>query len=104
MLIVCSSLISSACQDDPPPTPAAPPTTSAAPSASASDTTALKAAGPKATAPTEEAELGTLPDGVGLPVGSKAPDFELPGLDGTTSLESLLSKSQVLLVFYRGGW
>lgn len=112
-LIACASLVA-ACQDDPPAPPpasgasasisaAAPATASAAP-ASAADSTGLKAAGPKPTAPTEETAIGTLPDGVGLPVGSKAPEFELPGLDGTTSLASLLSKSQVLLVFYRGGW
>ena len=55
--------------------------------------------------PTAPAELGTLPDGVGIPVGQVAPDVSLTGLDGApTQLSTLLTSRPLLLVFYRGGW
>lgn len=38
-------------------------------------------------------------------VGDKAPNFLLPDMDGTqVSLEELLKKGPVVLVWYRGGW
>jgi hypothetical protein len=83
---------------------------SASPSATSSSATsssavALKPTKPKAYAATAEDALGTLPDGVGLPVGSKAPDFSLQASDGkTVKLGDLLAKSEVLLTIYRGGW
>lgn len=50
-------------------------------------------------------ELGTLPEGVGIAVGEKAPDFELPSVDGKkVRLSGLTKEKKVLLVFYRGGW
>ncbi len=65
----------------------------------------LKQAKPKAYADTAEADLGTLPEGVGIAVGNRAPNFELPAVEGgQISLGELLKKSAVLLVFYRGGW
>jgi peroxiredoxin len=54
---------------------------------------------------TEPAVLGTLPEGIGLGVGSSAP--ELVGTDHTgarVELRSLWESGDVLLVFYRGGW
>lgn len=75
------------------------------PASAAASSKPLKNANPKAYKHTEEQALGTLPEGVGIAVGQKAPDFELPdGKDGKLSLKSLLAKSEVLLVFYRGGW
>jgi hypothetical protein len=59
----------------------------------------------KETKATAEADLGTLPDGVGIRVGQTAPDFELPAqARGKQSLDGLLNKGELLLVFYRGGW
>ena len=79
--------------------------TSGAASAAAATSASLKPAQPKAYKDTAETELGTLPEGVGVPVGSKAPDFRLPTVEGgQLSLGELLKKSAVLLVFYRGGW
>jgi hypothetical protein len=53
----------------------------------------------------DAAVIGTLPDGVGIAVGEKAPDFEAPDQDGKPVLLSkLLERSRVMLVFYRGGW
>jgi hypothetical protein len=49
--------------------------------------------------------LGTLPEGVGIAVGETAPLFTLPNQDGKpVALAELIAKSEVLLVFYRGGW
>lgn len=54
----------------------------------------------------DDASLGTLPDGVGLAVGTRAPDFEARDAAGeTVTLDALLAKGgDTLLVFYRGGW
>jgi len=50
-------------------------------------------------------QLGTLPDGIGIPVGAKAPAFETKDADGkSVTLDALVGKGDVLLVFYRGGW
>jgi hypothetical protein len=76
----------------------------APPTAPAED--ALKVSNPKDyTSEVEEAALGTLPEGVGLAVGTKAPDFEALDVDGKpASLDTLVANGDVLLVFYRGGW
>lgn len=84
------------------PTPT--PVTRSAPSARPDDGS-LKAAKAKSYAFTESQALGTLPEGVGIAVGQTAPDFELPAhARGNFSLDALLVKGEVLLVFYRGGW
>jgi peroxiredoxin len=50
-------------------------------------------------------KVGTLPEGVGLAVGSLAPEAQAQDLDGKTiALSALLAKGPILLVFYRGGW
>jgi peroxiredoxin len=54
--------------------------------------------------PTAEA-VGTADAGLGLQVGASAPDVNAQGLDGSpVRLASLWSDSDVLVVFYRGGW
>lgn len=54
---------------------------------------------------TEEAKLGTAPNGMGLPAGTKAPDAELRDVTGATvKLAELYARGPVFLVFYRGGW
>jgi hypothetical protein len=59
----------------------------------------------KPTRATAPEALGTLPDGVGIAVGSTAPDFTLVAHSkGEQSLDALLARGEVLLVFYRGGW
>ena len=60
---------------------------------------------PKATLSTSKRSLGTLPPGIGIPTGERAPDFT--ALDTSrkpVSLSDLVHKSKVLLFFYRGGW
>ncbi len=77
---------------------------SAKPSSSAA-ATPLKNAKPKTYAFTKADALGSLPKGVGIAVGQKAPAFSLPSVaGGDVSLETLLAKGPALLVFYRGGW
>ncbi len=45
------------------------------------------------------------PQGTVIPVDSKAPAFSLPDQSGqTVSLEGLLKKGSVMIVFYRGHW
>ncbi|MGE0454766.1 MAG: peroxiredoxin family protein [Vicinamibacteria bacterium] len=52
-----------------------------------------------------ESGLGTLPPGVGIPVGEEAPDARLRSADGSeVSLHDLTRGGAALLVFYRGGW
>jgi len=54
---------------------------------------------------TNEDSLGTLPEGIGLPVGALAPDAQVTSSDGAPiSLSSLYAEGPILLVFYRGGW
>ncbi len=49
--------------------------------------------------------LGTRPDGVGLPVGAIAPSALLKDSEGrTVHLRDLSKAGSILLVFYRGGW
>ena len=73
------------------------------PAASPAREPALTVAKPKPFA--AAGELGTLPEGVGIAVGERAPDFELPSVEGgKVRLSELLERSEVLLVFYRGGW
>jgi len=41
----------------------------------------------------------------GVPVGTVAPTFSLPAIDGSTvALEQFRGKQPVVLVFYRGWW
>lgn len=50
-------------------------------------------------------EVGTLPPGVGLAVGTAAPDATLLDAGGQhVSLRDLASRGPLLIVFYRGGW
>lgn len=55
---------------------------------------------------TGEAEVpGTLPEGVGLPPGTQAPDVGLQSIhDRPVALSGLWQQQPILLVFYRGGW
>ena len=54
---------------------------------------------------TAEASLGTLPQGIGLRPGSRAPSLRGTTSDGKSlTLAELLTSRRVLLVFYRGGW
>ncbi len=60
------------------------------------------------TAPSE-ATLGSLPPGIGLPVGSALPAFRIQHHDGKAISSAELLKQvpaggQLLIVFYRGGW
>jgi hypothetical protein len=49
--------------------------------------------------------LGSLPPGVGVAVGEKAPDALVADFEGReVRLATLLSRGPTLLVFYRGGW
>ncbi len=50
-------------------------------------------------------EVGTLPEGIGLGVGTAVPDVSLSDADGhQVSLRELASRGSLLVVFYRGGW
>jgi len=52
-----------------------------------------------------DAQLGTLPDGVGIAVGQPAPVVTVRDLEGEELLlSSLWRDRRVLLFFYRGGW
>lgn len=116
VLVMCSGLLACETKSGDPPSPA--PTvkgtatavvTASASASSTGDVTstddALKPREPKAYGHPADDELGTLPEGVGIAVGQKAPDFELKQSDGTVvKLSELLKKSEVLLTFYRGGW
>lgn len=54
---------------------------------------------------TAEADLGKAPAGLGLKVGTRAPDGTLPDVGGATvKLSALYKKGPTFLVFYRGGW
>lgn len=59
----------------------------------------------KAFAPAPDSRVGTLADGVGVPVGAQAPDAVVADVHGAEVRLSDLWKAQsILLVFYRGGW
>jgi hypothetical protein len=118
-LLVCSAAALTGCPNDTPKEEPArtmsadaqrsvtlPPATraSTAPAASAGPG-GLETPTPKAYGFTDQAALGTLPKGVGIPVGQTAPDFNLPAhAKGHVTLDALLTKGEALLVFYRGGW
>ena len=52
-----------------------------------------------------DAKAGTLPPGIGIPVGEQAPDAALRDSDGhAVRLSEVRKSGPVLLVFYRGGW
>lgn len=79
----------------------------AAPAASASPAAASTQKAPrgKPTTTSSDAEVGTLPDGVGIRVGEKVPEATLTTSDGKSrTLSELHTKGAILLVFYRGGW
>lgn len=60
---------------------------------------------PPALATTAADRLGTAPEGLGLPVGAKAPDATLADVTGKeVSLAQLYAQGPTLVVFYRGGW
>ncbi|MEY3210122.1 MAG: hypothetical protein RIT28_603 [Pseudomonadota bacterium] len=61
---------------------------------------------PRTAETTAAPTVGVLPEGVGVPAGSPAPDaaLEFAGGGGAVSLKSLFADGPVLLVFYRGGW
>jgi len=78
--------------------------TAGAPSTSAK-AASLRAADPKPYDAPEAAKLGTLPEGVGLEVGSKAPDVELTDAHGKpVELSKVTTDGHLMVVFYRGGW
>lgn len=95
-------LLLAACTTDPPPveSDAAPETAPASATPAAPDE-------PRAKAFTEVAQpqLGTLPEGIGIPVGKPAPDATVTDDEGNAvQLASLYAEGPVLVVFYRGGW
>jgi peroxiredoxin len=67
---------------------------------------ATKVAAPAMTlTDTPSEKLGTTPSGLGLKVGSKAPDATLADITGKTQkLSALYSDAPTFVVFYRGGW
>jgi peroxiredoxin len=78
---------------------------SAAASAPAASAAVARKPSPKATTTTGDAELGKLPEGVGIAVGSPAADGKLQDAGGkAVQLADFWKKGWVLLVFYRGGW
>lgn len=87
-------------------TEAKPPATATArPRTSVAAPHGLRAPEPKAYEAPEASKLGTLPPGVGIDVGQKAPDFELRDAEGKPiELSAVAADGTVLLVFYRGGW
>ncbi|NVJ08307.1 AhpC/TSA family protein [Myxococcus sp. AM001] len=69
--------------------------------------TGAASAGPPTKAYTHPAadQLGTLPEGIGLPVGAALPDVSLSDAEGRqVSLRELGSRGPLLVIFYRGGW
>lgn len=80
-------------------------TSAATASAAAAPPSAPRKPGPKATTTTSDSELGTLPDGVGLAVGSPAADGQLrDARDKAVQLSDHWKSGWALVVFYRGGW
>jgi len=54
---------------------------------------------------TADGKLGTVPAGMGLKVGSKAPSLTLDSVTGgQESLADLYAKGPTFVIFYRGGW
>ncbi len=85
-----------------PPAPSAAPDDPAKPTAPAASASRPRR-GPLAA--TDEGDLGRLPEGVGVPVGSRAPAVSVSDSDGKpVQLASLYPKGPTLLIFYRGGW
>jgi peroxiredoxin len=85
-----------------------------APSAAPTASAATAVPGPKSEPPKTEvrvkeytevprSELGTLPEGIGLPPGTKLPRVTLKSADGKTFALNEPGRP-LLLVFYRGGW
>jgi peroxiredoxin len=94
-LLSLSLLLLAACSKTPRPEPGASPAGS----------TTTKPPRIKEHKATPNEKVGTLPEGIGLSVGSKVPDVQVQDSDGrSVSLSSLLSKGSLLVVFYRGGW
>jgi peroxiredoxin len=60
---------------------------------------------PMVLAQTADDKLGTAPPGLGLTVGSAAPNVTLDSISGgPVSLGSLYAKKPTYVIFYRGGW
>lgn len=71
----------------------------------ATHATDARAATPRETTATTTERLGTQPPGLGLAVGTAAPDATLrDGEARPVRLAELISRGPILLVFYRGGW
>ncbi len=84
------------------PVPAEP---EAAPSPQRASIDGLTPSKAKAFASAAPDSLGTRQDELGLGPGNPAPDFTAADVHGKpVTLEGLLTKGAVLLVFYRGGW
>ncbi|MDJ0761454.1 MAG: hypothetical protein QNJ97_00575 [Myxococcota bacterium] len=65
----------------------------------------LTPSSPKAFEKSEALAVGTLPAGIGVPVGKQLPDFKAMDAAGSAvRLSKLVAKGKILLVFYRGGW
>jgi len=125
------SLAAAACGAPSPPPPSAPPAPAPAAGAPASGAPAAAAAPASSSGPTAAAapapagsaetspppkpapslaetpadHLGTVPAGLGLKVGAKAPDATLPDITGkAVRLKALYAEGPTFVVFYRGGW
>ena len=49
--------------------------------------------------------VGSLPEGIGIPVGNRVPDVEVRDSNGRRiRLQELVKDGPILLAFYRGGW
>lgn len=84
-----------------------PPTEKRAPATRTTKTTRTSAKKPplKAPAIVDDKRLGTLPEGVGLPVGSRVADISVKThLGQTVQLAELIKTGPLMLIFYRGGW
>lgn len=54
---------------------------------------------------TPDAEVGTLPEGVGLPIGTTVPAVSVATLNETQlALTEYFANGPTMVVFYRGGW
>src|SRR5690606_20944393 len=113
VLIALSVLALAACDEKTPENAAA--SSSSASSESAAAPSVVASAAPSAavddkprskeTSSPGADKLGTLPDGVGLSVGSQMPDVALTNSSGeSVELKQLTAKGKTMLVFYRGGW
>ncbi|MBI4951540.1 MAG: AhpC/TSA family protein [Myxococcales bacterium] len=113
-LVACAALAAACDGRRDPPAPdarssglASTASTSAAPATGSASSGSSAAPGHpmKAYAFTADERVGKLPDGVGIAVGARAPDFTIDDASGgNVRLADLIAKGHVLLSFYRGGW